>query len=108
NPSARTHRFHLFYSIIRPPTTSTLLPYTTLFRSSRRHGVRSAIEDRPDDRDAVPGGVERRVQADGGRRGPHGPDVRHLHHPDRADRKSTRLNSSHEWISYVVFGVKNT
>src|SRR5438105_5824318 len=26
--------------------------------------------------------------------------------PPRADRKSTRLNSSHEWISYAVFCLK--
>src|SRR5215207_11350464 len=26
--------------------------------------------------------------------------------PSRADRKSTRLNSSHEWISYAVFCLK--
>src|SRR5438105_14131011 len=26
--------------------------------------------------------------------------------PGRADRKSTRLNSSHEWISYAVFCLK--
>src|SRR5438105_9563790 len=27
-------------------------------------------------------------------------------HPDMRDRKSTRLNSSHEWISYAVFCLK--
>src|SRR5207247_7686550 len=26
----------------------------------------------------------------------------------KLDRKSTRLNSSHEWISYAVFCLKNT
>src|SRR5207247_11446924 len=31
-----------------------------------------------------------------------GSTVRHAF----ADRKSTRLNSSHEWISYAVFGLK--
>src|SRR6266849_9067328 len=28
------------------------------------------------------------------------------HHPQERDRKSTRLNSSHEWISYAVFCLK--
>src|SRR5207247_3957828 len=28
--------------------------------------------------------------------------------PGGGDRKSTRLNSSHEWISYAVFCLKNT
>src|SRR5207247_8888281 len=30
----------------------------------------------------------------------------HLSHLLREDRKSTRLNSSHEWISYAVFCLK--
>src|SRR5438105_10266019 len=29
-----------------------------------------------------------------------------LRRPDGQDRKSTRLNSSHEWISYAVFCLK--
>src|SRR5207247_11245876 len=31
-----------------------------------------------------------------------------LHGGRREDRKSTRLNSSHEWISYAVFCLKKT
>src|SRR2546422_6014041 len=72
--------------MIRRPPRSTLFPYTTLFRSRRdgesgrklRHGGR--------DRDAGPRGV-----------GHPEPDV---------DRKSTRLNSSHGYISYAVFCLK--
>src|SRR5438105_11600762 len=64
--------------MIRPPPRSTLFPYTTLFRSlSRDHDCQ------------LPG--------------------RHSDsrpHPIGADRKSTRLNSSHEWISYAVFCLK--
>src|SRR5438105_15633678 len=65
-----------FFLMIRRPPRSTLFPYTTLFRS---HGA--------DDRGL------------GGE----------LHRPQRQmklDRKSTRLNSSHEWISYAVFCLK--
>src|SRR5438552_8018028 len=63
--------------MIRRPPRSTLFPYTTLFRS------RSALHD--------------------GARRDH--DLRRLHAP-RRDRKSTRLNSSHQIISYAVFCLK--
>src|SRR5258708_27747757 len=86
-----------FFLMIRRPPRSTLFPYTTLFRSpagnSRRSSacawttaVRSELED----------------------------DV--MQHPERQplpqhplvprDRKSTRLNSSHQIISYAVFCLK--
>src|SRR5258708_14896133 len=79
--------------MIRRPPRSTLFPYTTLFRSLRLRGL--------DGRDIVavgqPGGDEIGVQqpsagAPGRRRG--------------EDRKSTRLNSSHQIISYAVFCLK--
>src|SRR2546427_6600436 len=89
--------------MIRRPPRSTLFPYTTLFRSalarSPRARVRAAslrdhlrLEPRP---------IRRRrpgAPADDGR----------VHHRDRggADRKSTRLNSSHSQISYAVFCLK--
>src|SRR2546429_2941984 len=67
--------------MIRRPPRSTLFPYTTLFRSRRRPRER---------------GEE--------------PDVRHRGGPRaverEADRKSTRLNSSHGYISYAVFCLK--
>src|SRR5205809_2834130 len=67
--------------MIRRPPRSTLFPYTTLFRSVPRHL----------------GGVPRgRHQAEEG-----GSPVRHVQ-----DRKSTRLNSSHGYISYAVFCLK--
>src|SRR2546422_4409053 len=65
--------------MIRRPPRSTLFPYTTLFRSPRGHS--------PD-----PQGERR----DGGR----------LVRRARPDRKSTRLNSSHGYISYAVFCLK--
>src|SRR5438105_11059819 len=64
--------------MIRRPPRSTLFPYTTLFRSRRDRVVRT--------------------------RGAH-LDWLDVQGP-RRDRKSTRLNSSHEWISYAVFCLK--
>src|SRR5438552_5608101 len=92
--------------MMRPPPTSILFPYTTLFRSpvicgcerGPSAGGRDAALDGPPDRTAVPCGGRahcfRAARADGGRR------------PPRRDRKSTRLNSSHQIISYAVFCLK--
>src|SRR5207247_5922749 len=92
---------------LRPPG-STLFPCTTLFRSgaraSPRFEHRLAVALSRIRRGARgPGRVFRRVQgrdADLERRG-----RREILGQDR-DRKSTRLNSSHEWISYAVFCLK--
>src|SRR5688572_33415353 len=70
--------FFFFFLMIRRPPRSTLFPYTTLFRSCARR--------RP---------ARRRA-----RRHPRGS------RPCPADRKSTRLNSSHSQISYAVFCLK--
>src|SRR5205809_5196980 len=83
--------------MIRRPPRSTLFPYTTLFRSNRdflvdyvRRRLAGVAVAPPDAtylawlncRDAaIPGG-------------------------DPLDRKSTRLNSSHGYISYAVFCLK--
>src|SRR2546422_8038272 len=67
--------------MIRRPPRSTLFPYTTLFRSGDRGRVHAAERDRQ----VLP--AIRRPAAD-------------------ADRKSTRLNSSHGYISYAVFCLK--
>src|SRR5438067_10661218 len=69
------------------PLTSTLFPYTTLFRSGRD--------------DAHADGRHRPAPA----RQPDRVRQRRLPRPDRvqSDRKSTRLNSSHVSISYAVF-----
>src|SRR2546429_4987217 len=80
--------------MIRRPPRSTLFPYTTLFRSRRRRDrqlPRRVPHARRAGRDA-----RRSV----GRAGRDGPRERHL------DRKSTRLNSSHGYISYAVFCLK--
>src|SRR2546422_8239702 len=77
--------------MIRRPPRSTLFPYTTLFRSvvSSSRWVHPV---EPVDADAA-------RQADAMAR-----LLRRL--PGRVDRKSTRLNSSHGYISYAVFCLK--
>src|SRR5438105_14438047 len=85
--------FVFFFLMIRRPPRSTLFPYTTLFRS-----LLQAPRARAAHRRRADGRRERRGFARPGAAGARG---------DRArDRKSTRLNSSHEWISYAVFCLK--
>src|SRR2546429_4046054 len=72
--------------MIRRPPRSTLFPYTTLFRSSRAGALGSfVLAPRFQRLDALP--TENVTRA-------------------AADRKSTRLNSSHGYISYAVFCLK--
>src|SRR2546429_7261474 len=66
--------------MIRRPPRSTLFPYTTLFRSDARRFARLEC-----------------TAAD---------PVRKVLAGDELDRKSTRLNSSHGYISYAVFCLK--
>src|SRR5205807_5564660 len=81
----------LFVLLVRRPPSSTLFPYTTLFRSDLFLGVAPYVDYHP------------------------------IYHPfnwrgwidwgcgalgDMGDRKSTRLNSSHLVISYAVFCLK--
>src|SRR5688572_31087485 len=85
--------------MIRRPPRSTLFPYTTLFRSQRllafhevvQVGAAVAAADA-----ALTGGIQRRL----------GGAVLAPGELDPADRKSTRLNSSHSQISYAVFCLK--
>src|SRR5258708_21764674 len=75
--------------MIRRPPRSTLFPYTTLFRSDVNAGT-------PPNRDVRPRLI-----------GP--PEVTPGHDANTGnltDRKSTRLNSSHQIISYAVFCLK--
>src|SRR5437763_8284706 len=77
--------------MIRRPPSSTLFPYTTLFRSSVRE------RHRPD----LPLETTRlRLAQLRGKRPKKLPRV------PTEDRKSTRLNSSHRCISYAVFCLK--
>src|SRR5258708_14162355 len=78
--------------MIRRPPRSTLFPYTTLFRSEHVYGL-SSIALRPDDdTPCTDTGFHRLSRASSIRAS--------------ADRKSTRLNSSHQIISYAVFCLK--
>src|SRR5258708_24810536 len=65
-----------FFLMIRRPPRSTLFPYTTLFRSRQWCSCSTPMTGRP------------------------------LDLPVIGDRKSTRLNSSHQIISYAVFCLK--
>src|SRR5258708_24584258 len=88
--------------MIRRPPRSTLFPYTTLFRSARRtfrertsgdhaHGPVAHL-----DAPRVARGLWAREIAPRGQ----------AHVLQTQDRKSTRLNSSHQIISYAVFCLK--
>src|SRR2546422_7966069 len=80
--------------MIRRPPRSTLFPYTTLFRSLPRAT--------PDPYRASPSLPSSCVAERGDRRlGARG--ARRPCASDGKDRKSTRLNSSHGYISYAVF-----
>src|SRR3989440_7563535 len=101
--------FFFFFLMIRRPPRSTLFPYTTLFRSGRRqrdvphrdvHGVsttRARIR-------AQTGADESRARHPADRPGHHRCEL--CGKQSQSDRKSTRLNSSHDQISYAVFCLK--
>src|SRR5687768_18251848 len=96
--------------ILRPPR-STLFPYTTLFRSGPRNGAaveRSGAElQQPAVRRVQLGVREVDARRDQGEERQQRLGRRHCQLPPRAvDRKSTRLNSSHGYISYAVFCLK--
>src|SRR2546430_10736089 len=91
--------------MIRRPPRSTLFPYTTLFRSLL-HSRQPRLVDRAGGRKEP---VERHTVE------PPAECISDEHPPAglddpvelaRADRKSTRLNSSHSQISYAVFCLK--
>src|SRR2546429_3945172 len=81
--------------MIRRPPRSTLFPYTTLFRSRTRRGWPANGEQAP-----TPTGAAAASQSSAAGKAP-GKGA-----PCPADRKSTRLNSSHGYISYAVFCLK--
>src|SRR3712207_7687537 len=99
--------------MIRRPPRSTLFPYTTLFRSRVERALHEEVDGLAvrlrvgdhvergllEDADELPAdGLALLLRvADPGQR------VEEL----LADRKSTRLNSSHANISYAVFCLKN-
>src|SRR2546429_1378970 len=84
--------------MIRRPPRSTLFPYTTLFRSAvHEQGIATCRGHHFGVQVQVVGGlVQQGRDAPGLAKG----------RKDLADRKSTRLNSSHGYISYAVFCLK--
>src|SRR2546422_2690788 len=86
--------------MIRRPPRSTLFPYTTLFRSP--YQVAGRMRSEVSEEGHVLLGRNRRRQRFNEEYGfaPCQPPT------DKADRKSTRLNSSHGYISYAVFCLK--
>src|SRR2546421_7955749 len=78
-----------FFLMIRRPPRSTLFPYTTLFRSASTQDAGVTLHD-----GVTPLGAAQTL-------------VRATFVGDaNLDRKSTRLNSSHDQISYAVFCLK--
>src|SRR5207247_7546323 len=94
----------------RPPPPPTLFPYTTLFRSlalafacvipatSRGDGQEKKILIKEEF-------SKKELDKCWSLKGAWAPEEGELRGKGR-DRKSTRLNSSHEWISYAVFCLK--
>src|SRR2546422_7159229 len=90
-------RFLLFFFLmIRRPPRSTLFPYTTLFRSTSASGVPHCDTTSR----YIAGTVRSRTTR----------PILRIRSPQSGsrgrDRKSTRLNSSHGYISYAVFCLK--
>src|SRR5258708_14924109 len=82
--------------MIRRPPRSTLFPYTTLFRS--KGGMCCSVSGK--------GGLLIRVGEAAHGQALGEPHVSPMKMGGRTDRKSTRLNSSHQIISYAVFCLK--
>src|SRR5258708_15780392 len=80
--------------MIRRPPRSTLFPYTTLFRSASSRGTRGVgmyLRGRWKEAMELIDGAYTNLS---------------VQRAGRQDRKSTRLNSSHQIISYAVFCLK--
>src|SRR5258708_15821262 len=79
--------------MIRRPPRSTLFPYPTLFRSTEFENVpAAALNLLAAQRPVTPAGSSVAIAQDRAQ--------------EKADRKSIRLNSSHQIISYAVFCLK--
>src|SRR2546422_7661428 len=79
-----------FFLMIRRPPRSTLFPYTTLFRSLPLRWSENATPGNNMDSDTLVSIFYDQVETS----------------VSESDRKSTRLNSSHGYISYAVFWLK--
>src|SRR5438105_11887577 len=88
--------FLCFFLLLPRPPTSTLFPYTTLFRSARAKKLGAECVQGVDDKLRV---LQQHAKA-------LSVELAATAYVGNEDRKSTRLNSSHEWISYAVFCLK--
>src|SRR2546422_4494783 len=84
--------YMFFFLMIRRPPRSTLFPYTTLFRSIFHQAAMRSVPRSVKD---PLGANENNVTG-----------TLNVLEAARRDRKSTRLNSSHGYISYAVFCLK--
>src|SRR3712207_9439966 len=87
----------VFFLMIRRPPRSTLFPYPTLFRSESGASLLGVACEKPLARNLAEAREMLRLAEEAS-----------LNHGylENQDRKSTRLNSSHANISYVVFCLK--
>src|SRR5687768_17680740 len=96
--------------MLRRPPSSTLLPYTTLFRSGLAACAQAQLRHVGQSGLGLGGRSQELVLAPQARHGLAGDDGRladgQVQRLLLGDRKSTRLNSSHGYISYAVFCLK--
>src|SRR5690625_6465363 len=86
--------------MILPPPSSTLFPYTTLFRSSIEDGHETEMRVPP------PSRREQSSPRDSSALDAKGERSQRRSSCADSDRKSTRLNSSHVATTYAVFCLK--
>src|SRR5256884_3398030 len=102
--------FFFFFLMIRRPPRSTLFPYTTLFRSVQERPVHACGGLVEEDERRLPHQDAHELEElllavrEGAR--VLVTELFELHEAQQLDRKSTRLNSSHGYISYAVFCLK--
>src|SRR5690606_41887464 len=94
----------ILFFIIRRPPSSTLFPYTTLFRSGWMRGEAAKVNENAAllaellpqvNPEVYPSSIKRKTEV-----------IYNRLAKLTLDRKSTRLNSSHVKISYAVFCLK--
>src|SRR5687768_17998840 len=93
----------------RRPPTSTLFPYTTLFRSPQQQAADAKAQQAADaaQRQRMQQAMAQGKQtAQAGKNDTGAAQAAETPEQRERDRKSTRLNSSHGYISYAVFCLK--
>src|SRR5688572_32475139 len=87
---------HPLFLLLQRPPRSTLFPYTTLFRSHQADSAAASDAGQDSTQRSWPASLKDEQSVNGAIE-----DQWAI-----ADRKSTRLNSSHSQISYAVFCLK--